>query len=89
MPKHTHTTEDRRPLVIVTPHRIAVDEFIHNNYPGVKADDVVWISNDSQLIRVMGLELDFNRVHFLHESYLIKSAKEVIMSRVRNNPVKD
>jgi hypothetical protein len=79
------TNKLRKPLVLVTPHRVAVDRFIASNYPGVRIDDVIWISNSSQLNRVKGLELDFDRVHFLHESYLIDNAKQEIMSRVRNN----
>lgn len=80
---------DRKPLVLVTPHRYAVDIFIHDNYPGVKVEDLIWIRSKHDLDRVRGLELDLSRVHFLYEYYLIENAKEEIMARVRNNPVKE
>jgi hypothetical protein len=77
----------RRFLIIVTPHKRDADEFIRHNYPGVRVDDVMLILNRDDLRKIMGMEIDFNRVHFLRDSFMIKNAKEEIMVRVRNNPV--
>lgn len=79
----------RNPLVLVTPDRRVADDFIRREYPGVRVDDVVLISNKHDLYRVKGLELDYKRVFFLHRSWEIESAREEIMARVRNNPAQE
>jgi len=76
----------RQFLVLVTPARSAVDEFMRHN-PSWRVDDVVWISNRQSLSKVRGLELKFENVHFLHRSYEIENAKEEILARVRDYPL--
>lgn len=78
----------KEPLVVVTPVRGAVDKFIRKVYPGIRIQDVVWIRSVQDLYKVRSLELKFERVHFLHRSYEIENAREEIVARVIDYPVK-
>lgn len=81
------TEKKREFLVLVTPVRSAVDEFMKSE-PGWRAVDVVWIKNRQDLSKVWGMKLSWKNVHFLHKSYEIENAKEEIMRRVTDYPVK-
>jgi len=80
--------KEREFLVVVTPDKRVIDEFMCQPNNNWRKYDVIWIHDEYSLNKVRGMKLKWENVHFLHRSYEIENAKEIILSQVVDYPAK-